>query len=559
MKSLDTTPEQLKDLLKFLNELCEISKHLEQEQKMSFYSSLHEHGLLEVLTRTLSHTDMRLVSVEILLASLDTDGRQVRKYLVNTNGSPVSLVALLIRSLHEDEDTAAKNAITDLLRLLLDVATEDVLDQSEFLNMFYTYHLDSLLSPILVHQPGAETSTLKDSTSLLMRNLIDFIGFILMHHGTRARNYILDHKILARMNPLIAYADKHVALSVVRSLRLVLGLEDSLLNKAIIKDNLLDRVVDLFLANASKYNLTNSSCLELFAQMHKNSSSPPVALVTHFVQRYYDRVKNVPYTNIFTVLKTLADDRKRPSSEYDLDPSGTPPLQFSSLSGRTGPASHYQENERFQRSLDELEYFESGDEDEPHDNDDLHTHADAYAPASPQVSPTPQALSTQGDGESLPQPTDATPASSSTAANSPLVFRYNHEDQDEEDATLLEKKQGNRPPANNDEKSLPQSSVTASSHSASEMSPSLNSSQASPSATDEPAPIGTADATEHPSSPSRVPINGDEDLPSPSGTVYKKRKSPSFENEGTHDEVPSSKRPKGAALLKQEEAVDTVL
>jgi len=630
MKSLDASPEQLKDLLKFLNELCEISKHLEQEPKLSFYVSLHEHGLLEVLTRTLSHPEMRLVSVEILLASLDTDGRQLRKHLIATNASSECLMALLIRSLHEDEDTAVKNAITDLIRLLLDVATEDILDQSDFLNMFYSSHLDTLLSPILVHNQGAEANPMKDAVSLLMRNLVDFVGFILMHHGSRARNYIIDHTVLSRMNPLIGYVDKHVALAAVRSLRLVLGLEDALLNKVIIKDNLLDRVVTLFLANASRYNLINSACLELFAQMHKNTVTPPIALVTHFVQRYYDQLKDIPYTTIFSTFKTIADDRKRQGgNDYEHDPE-TPPLQFTSLSGRTGPSSsslssNYQENERFQRSMDELEYFESGDDDdEEHDNDDLQTHSDAYAPASPKSSPVPPTSPNGGDlgasaeaagggvgqhsGGSLlvdgpigssspkasssesispstspllplqyplqasittststskkeedpshsgPPPSSSSTSSSSSSSSSSLsslITRYKHG---------YDETGGHSADQEHSKSHIPRASYssTISSPTTSSSSSSSSSSVAQPTTSSGVAGNEDPTARSQDSSPPS-PIGDNEDLPATSGTVYKKRKSPSFETEDEIAEIPPSKRPKSGTMAKREEAVDTVL
>ena len=381
MKSPEATPEMLKDHLRFLNELCEISKHLDQEQKMSFYAALHDHGLLEVLQRTIAYSEMSMLSVEILLASIDTDGRQLRKYLLkNKEGG---LLALLITRLHEDEDTGVKNVVTDLLRFLVDVdAADDSTDREQFLNMFYHHHLDRLLLPILNHPQERQSRTLSDATGILIRNLIDLVGFLLMHHGTRARTHIVNYQILSRMNPLISYVDKHVALAAVRNLRLVISLKDIVLNRIILKENLVDRVVQLFLANASRYNLINSACLDLFNQIKKDGHAPMIA---HFTARYYEQLKDITYTDLFVQFKGISDDfryQNAPGSFHgghggsgglDMDAllnddlPETPPLASFGLGGRHADrsSSSSRENEKFHSEMDEMEYFESGDDDLP--------------------------------------------------------------------------------------------------------------------------------------------------------------------------------------------------
>lgn len=596
MKAPETTPEQLKDYLRFLNELCEISKHLEAEQKSSFYAALHDHGLLEVLQRTLVYPEMSMLSVEILLASIDTDGRQLRKYLLKNRGDE-GLLSILITRLHEDEDTGVKNVITDLLRFLVDIETgDDATDRVEFLNMFYHLHLDRLLSPILNHPAEAESKPLRDAPSVLTRNLIDLVGFLLMHHGTRARNHIITYKILSRMNPLIGYVDKHVALAALRNLRLVLGLKDAVLNKVILKENLIDRVVKLFLANANKYNLINSACLELFVQLKKDGHP---AMISHFVQQYYDQLSHITYTDLFTQFKLAADENKYQSegggpnaaagigsgglSLLDDEPD-TPPLAYSyeysgaSDSGISASPIASRENDRFQRQMEELDYFESGDDESPSNlgnmddttanyanKSDLSADSAEVADASnlikisspkrrsiaPEV-PIPSSISQDSLQESISSPTEHTtsnkistsssstpsdapsapfsPTSSSSTSSRSLVHSYSHP----EDSSESSKDGG---PGNAVQLASKSSPVVATYPSE---NPQSDTNVLNTTSTTIP------QAVEAPSTPPGAHSSS-------SDTVHKKRKSPSLESsdqDDTSEILPLSKRPKA------EEAVD---
>lgn len=560
MKSADTSPELLKDHLRFLNELCEISKHLDQEQKGSFYAALHDHGLLEVLQRTLAYSEMSMLSVEILLASIDTDGRQLRKYLLkNKDGG---LLALLITRLHEDEDTGVKNVVTDLLRFVVDVdAADDATDRDQFLNMFYHHHLDRLLSPILIHTPEHTSKTLSDAMGVLIRNLIDLVGFLLMHHGTRARNHIVTYKILSRMNPLIGYVDKHVALAAVRNLRLVISLKDVVLNRVILKEHLVDRVVSLFLANASRYNLINSACLDLFNQIKKDGHTP---MISYFAHRYYDQLKHITYTDLFVQFKGVSDELKfqtgpggYPGQGLDMDAllnddlPETPPLASYGLA-RLGSATS-RENDKFNSDMDEMEYFES---DEGIDSGAAASSSlgDAsysdYAPRHGLVSVESREHKRHSAAPDVHVPEDGlTDSSIALSSSSPVLdsSSLNHNPLTPLINTSYR--------SNSDEEQLeaPIDSASAPPQPSSAESPSLPH-------TSTPRFDGSEVATTNP--PIEPATTSDSDAPllsseatSNHDTVHKKRKSPSLESpvyDENADVTPLNKRPKAA-----EDAVDT--
>lgn len=580
MKAPETPPEMLKDHLRFLNELGEISKHLEQEQKANFYASLHDQGLLEVLQRTMAYSEMSMLSVEILLASIDTDGRQLRKYLLkNKDGG---LLSLLITRLHDDEDTGVKNVVTDLLRFVVDVdAADDATDRDQFLNMFYHHHLDRLLAPILQHSPERQSRPLSDATGVLIRNLIDFVGFLLMHHGTRARNHILNYKILSRMNPLIGYVDKHVALAAVRNLRLVISLKDVVLNRVILKEHLVDRVVSLFLSNASRYNLINSACLDLFNQLKKDGHT---LMISYFAQRYYDQLKDISYTDLFVQFKGVSDELKYQPGAFQQGHNGgldmdallnddlpeTPPLASYSLS-RQNSGSSSRENDKFSNDMDEMDYFESGDDGSTGavsspllDEGNLGSPYADYAPkhgltgtSLGDPNGTPREIKRHSAAPDVHVPEDglvdsmapkdvADPAQPPHQA-SPLVnssYRSNSDDEEMMGPQPLETPIDSSSPALEHQQAEPSTS--------SEASNSLTTTKDTPDEaipqhsepianTTTPADHATPDALYEPAS-------------SPD-TVYKKRKSPSLEApsyEDNADVTPLNKRPKIA-----EDAVDT--
>jgi hypothetical protein len=395
----------------------------------------------------------------------------------------------------------------------------------------------------------------------LVLGLIDFIGFLLMHHGSRAKTYIVQHKVLVRMNPLIGYPEKHIALAAIRNLRLIIGLKDKALISVIVKENLLARVVKLFLANADRYNLINSACLDLFTLIRKDANGP---MIFYFVTNFYDQLKHISYTDIFTQFKIAYDEAAEQSSAAsDYGDADTPPLHYSNSMGRTGPSlSGHPENEKFQRSMEELEYFEDTEDE----LDDFHPSV------SPQLSPLQPVSPHRVFGDELEIFNDGmTGASSSSSSAAALEAIHASSDPKDSPSTSAPLVRYAHHPSHTDASSSSSSSHTAAissayatSSSAQELSTDQHTSQSAPingtSAHDSVASVVASmltsleeniqpTATDASTTPPR-------DLDA-ADTVNKKRKSPTFDDD-TPAAFPPSKRPKSDEI-PAEESVDTPL
>jgi hypothetical protein len=73
MRAPTTSPEEMLDLLRFTQELCELAKNLEQKDKFDFYQTLDSKGLFHVLNKTLSMENPKLRMIRYRSHSVATE------------------------------------------------------------------------------------------------------------------------------------------------------------------------------------------------------------------------------------------------------------------------------------------------------------------------------------------------------------------------------------------------------------------------------------------------------------------------------------------------------
>jgi len=85
MKSSESTDEDLKDCISFLQEFCNLSKHLQIQPRVVFYQTLHRYGLCQVLESTIQHPNLaiRLTSIHILDSIMGQDASMIRLYILS--------------------------------------------------------------------------------------------------------------------------------------------------------------------------------------------------------------------------------------------------------------------------------------------------------------------------------------------------------------------------------------------------------------------------------------------------------------------------------------------
>lgn len=86
----------------------------------------------------------------------------------------------------------------------------------------------------------------------------------------------------------------------------------------LIRNDLLEPALNKFLANGDRYNLLNSAFLELIEFIRRESIWQ---LITHFVEKYWERVKDIHYVTTFQLLKEKYDSRQVRTSSCGFAPT----------------------------------------------------------------------------------------------------------------------------------------------------------------------------------------------------------------------------------------------
>lgn len=135
------------------------------------------------------------------------------------------------------------------------------------------------------------------------------------NHTYHIKNHLMHRDTLKRAMMLIQSRHTFLSLSALRLLRRIVGKGDDTYNKLIIRVNcwifslisrriqhdLFTPVVDALFKNGSRYNLLNSSILELFKYIHDENIKP---LLEHTQEQFGERLKDIKYTDIFEKIQT---------------------------------------------------------------------------------------------------------------------------------------------------------------------------------------------------------------------------------------------------------------
>jgi protein phosphatase-4 regulatory subunit 3 len=146
---------------------------------------------------------------------------------------------------------------------------------------------------------------------------IELLCFCAQHHSFRIKYYVLRNNVVEKVLNLMQRREKYLVVASVRFLRACVGLKDEFYNRYIIKNNLFAPVMKVFMANGDKYNLLNSTVLELIDFIRRENIK---ALIAHVVEKYESMFETVTYVDTFKLLKTRYEQRNQ--QEPGAAPSG---------------------------------------------------------------------------------------------------------------------------------------------------------------------------------------------------------------------------------------------
>jgi len=320
---LETDDQALSTQISFIEELCQMTKFLDEKNKALFFQCSIQHGLFEFLQKTLTNviTSTRLSSASILLEIVSVNPSLGRSYIIQQPQN--QLLKLLIDRVVTDPDTGINNLLVDILRLLLDEPplpipepiprklNQKISDEQQtLLNIFYPDLPMTLFSPLLRELPKLPHT---EPMLLVKCNLCDLLGSFVEHHFQRIKTFLLNNEIITKIFILLQAKEKFLAAAAVRLFRKVVGMNDPDYDQHIIRHNLLEPIIEVFLSNGDRYNILNSVILELFEYI-ADPKQNHATLIRYYVENFHTKLKDIEYPNPFTDLNL----RYQRISEYGL-------------------------------------------------------------------------------------------------------------------------------------------------------------------------------------------------------------------------------------------------
>ena len=403
------------DLVGFLQELCSLAKHLQVQQRGSLFASLIQHGLFYVLTdvlKTESETS-QLKGADVLMSTLHNDPSALRAFLVKQEEHALfeRIVELFVQG---EEGLQAQ--LFELLKLMLDPETMDQpVEKSGFLELFYDHYVDKLVASVGAgatkeEDAGAEPTQagLRPLDSFVpawnLVKTIELLCFCVQHHSFRIKYYVLRNNVVEKVLNLTKRREKYLVVAAIRFLRSCVGLKDEFYNRYIIKNNLFGPVMKAFGENGARYNLLNSSVLELVDFVRRENIK---GLIEYLVVTYDELFSGVEYVDTFRLLKLRYQQAQHPKTVAGA-PGGSL-MMNANAGGAVGPnggffgagfsretAAAQQAMEAHRRRRDgsmdqsEEDYFNTDDEEE-----EAAGPAPGPAVDGPLVGPSPPSLSAQ--------------------------------------------------------------------------------------------------------------------------------------------------------------------
>jgi len=146
----------------------------------------------------------------------------------------------------------------------------------------------------------------------LVVDICELVCFCLARHGTRIRSLLTTTWLLSRISMLLnSTHSSHVTLAALRLLRTIVGVRDEQLDMFVVKANLLQPAIDLFVKNSVHNNMTNSAVLEMVDFMRRKNI---VVLISYLAETFGTEIEKLrPFYPTFDKLI----ERYRQNKEHE--------------------------------------------------------------------------------------------------------------------------------------------------------------------------------------------------------------------------------------------------
>lgn len=201
-------------------------------------------------------------------------------------------------------------------------------ERSEFLHLFYQRCLDTLLKPLLDNVSGGVVK--KDDYMIANRLsvILRLVTFCVEHHSFSMRQRCVNQDLLNKALVLLKSKHSFLVLSALKLLQRVVSVKDDKYLRYIVREKILDPVMECFRKNGNRYNVINSAVLHLFDHVKSEDVRP---LIKYVVENHMEIIEAVTYVKTFKEIKIRYDqhrDREETMSIRSEDNSMASPRSF---------------------------------------------------------------------------------------------------------------------------------------------------------------------------------------------------------------------------------------
>ncbi|PXF46158.1 Casein kinase I [Gracilariopsis chorda] len=203
-------------------------------------------------------------------SSCDYSGGSKRKVRASTRRveRELPLLNVMIRVICEDEESGVVLAVMDMVRMLLDPVNMRGEENKEFLEVFYSKVVQRLLEPITVAGRGHLCKEESGGRKVCVDNVnyfCDLLSFCVAQHEYRAKYFVLGFDVGSKVCRLLRHARAHVRLAALRFVRTCVGMCEEVYDRYMLRQRVVEGVMELFRENEKRDNLTRSAILELIS------------------------------------------------------------------------------------------------------------------------------------------------------------------------------------------------------------------------------------------------------------------------------------------------------
>uniref|UniRef100_A0A7N0TJV5 Serine/threonine-protein phosphatase 4 regulatory subunit 3-like central domain-containing protein n=1 Tax=Kalanchoe fedtschenkoi TaxID=63787 RepID=A0A7N0TJV5_KALFE len=314
LKSSSVSLESKKNMVSFLYEFCSLSKSLPMVQQIRLFRDLMNEGIFDVVCDALQSSNKRLMltGTDILILFLNQDAGLLRNYAARQEGS--HLLGLLVKGLVTDFGEDMHCQFLEILRSLLDSYSLTGPQRDIITEVFFEKHLSQLIEVITSSCPVQESAQpISQSANTdehvgrncckpeILSNVCELLCFCVLHHPYAIKCHFLLNDVIEKVLYLMHRREKYLVVAAVRFVRTILSRPDENMATYFVRHNLLKPIVEAFIVNGDRYNLLNSTVLDLFEHIRKENLKP---LIKYLVESFWDELVKFEHFASIQSLKT---------------------------------------------------------------------------------------------------------------------------------------------------------------------------------------------------------------------------------------------------------------